>query len=226
MKRVRRPANERRRLGAARHALPAALAALLALAACAGRPAFRGEPLEGAAPVRIAGVNWDGEAFDLAGLDHRVAVVFFGYTLCPDVCPMTLAKMKRLFGELGGEVAKLEEEPGEEPAQVAVVFVSVDPRRDTREKLAQYVPAFDGGFYGVHVAGPELEAAKRSFGVSARSRAAGARAGGEPGSYFIDHTGSIFLLDRLGRPRVAHPAEARLEDLAADVAALLAEARG
>lgn len=210
MRRARALPIDRRRPGGALRAGLIPLAALLALAACSGGARFRGEPVEPATPARLTGVNWDGEAFDLAGLEERVAVVFFGYTYCPDVCPMTLAKMKRLYGELGDGTAE----------DVAVVFVSVDPERDTGGKLAGYVPGFDRRFYGVRAEG--LVAAKGSFGVTSSARAPTAR-GGEPGFYFVDHTGSIFLVDEARRLRVVHPAEAPVEDVAADVRALLAE---
>lgn len=189
-----------------------AIVLLVATAACSSATDFRGDTVEATGPAPLTGVNWDGSRFDLASLDHDVAVVFFGYTFCPDVCPITLARMKRLYGELGERRAE----------RVAVVFVSVDPERDSLAKLAEYVPGFDPRFFGVRAEGDELTAAKSSFGVSARNLEPAA--GGDPDFYFVDHTGSMFLLDDERRPRVIHPFEAELADVVADVETLLAEA--
>jgi len=187
-----------------------AIAAILCTLACTSAPEFRGHTLDTAAPAHLEGVNWDGSEFDLASLDHDVVVVFFGYTFCPDVCPMTLGRMKQVLAELDERQAE----------RVGVVFVSVDPERDTLDKLADYVPHFDRRFYGVRLDDDALEEAKLSFGVSSRN--VDPPSGGENGFYFVDHTGSVFLLDASGRPRVSHPNEAPLADVVADVEALLA----
>lgn len=156
-----------------------------------------------------------GQRVSSAELIDGPTLIYFGYTFCPDICPITLAKMKRLYGALGERRAQ----------DLAVVFVSVDPERDTREKLAGYVPGFDRRFYGVRAEGESLVAAKRSFAVTSRTRQASAP-GGEAGFYYVDHTGSIFLVDEHRRLRVVHPVDAPVEDLTADVRALLAEGRG
>lgn len=198
-----------------RKTLPAVVAAALiaTLAACGpGGEPFRGQAVDPGRPApTLEGTNWTGEPFRLEQVRGRVAVVFFGYTFCPDVCPLTLARMKQLESALG-----------ERAEEVEVVFVSVDPHRDTVEKMASYVPAFDPGFYGVRLTQDQLDAAKESFDLTVQY---GQPAGG-PGSdtfYYVDHTGSHFLLDRAGRLRVVHPPDATLEALEPDLLRLLDE---
>jgi protein SCO1/2 len=160
-------------------------------------------------PVLLNGQNWNGERMGLEDFEGRVTVVFFGYTYCPDVCPTTLMRMQHLYRELGDRAD-----------QVAIVFASVDPHRDTVEKLASYVPAFDERFYGLHLSFDELGAAKESFGLAIQY---GQPKDG-PGTdsyYYVDHTGSFFLLDREGHLRLTLPPNAKLVDLVADVNTLL-----
>ncbi|MEE8522878.1 MAG: SCO family protein, partial [Thermoanaerobaculia bacterium] len=113
---------------------------LLAMAStvlsCTVKTAFHGTVLDPAheAP-EISGLNWDGKPFQLSDLRGKVAIVSFGYTFCPDVCPLTLWKMKDLYSRLG-----------ERTSDLAFIFVSVDPGRDTPEKLGDYVRAFDPRF--------------------------------------------------------------------------------
>ena len=190
----------------------AAAALLSLLVACGGEQTFRGlvldPPLE--AP-ELAGTNWTGAPFTLGALRGRVAVLFFGYTYCPDVCPLTLAKMKKLRDGLGDAAADLD-----------VVFVSVDPRRDSVEKLAAYVPKFDDSFYGLRLDLAELEAVKRQLGVAIHY--------GEPRDgpdtdsfYYVDHTGSYFVVDREGLVRVRFSPTATPEEMVPDLRILLAE---
>ena len=110
-------------------------------AACARPPVFNGTVLDPPMdPSSLEGVNWDGSEFSLEQLRGKVAILFFGYTYCPDVCPLTLVKMKQVMERLGDSADEVE-----------MVFVTVDPQRDTVEKLAAYVPNFDRGFFGVRL---------------------------------------------------------------------------
>ncbi|RMH22041.1 MAG: SCO family protein [Acidobacteria bacterium] len=176
------------------------------------RPAheWRGEVVDPPAAVDLAGTNWDGEPFRLGDLEGKVTVLFFGYTYCPDVCPFTLARMKELYGRLG-----------ERAEEVAVVFVSVDPRRDSVAKLASYVPNFDRRFYGLHLDPAQLDSAKEGFDLTIQY---GQPKDG-PGTdsyYYVDHTGSLFVIDRQGRLRLRFPPNSSADELLPDVEALLA----
>lgn len=188
------------------------LAAAAALAACAATPAFNGRTID---PPReapeISGLNWDGQPFRLSDQRGKVAILSFGYTFCPDVCPFTLWKMKDVFARLG-----------EEASDVAFVFISVDPERDSPEKIAEYVSAFDRRFFGVHVGGESLETVTEAYEVTVR-RVPYQNPANLDGSYNIDHTGTYFVVDRRGRIRLRHPPNATAEELLPDLLTLIAE---
>jgi protein SCO1 len=191
--------------------LATALPLLLSGTGCAPSQKFNGEVVEPARPApELTGVNWDGKRFNLSDHRGKVAVVFFGYTYCPDVCPFTLAKFKQIYRQLGDRAKDLE-----------VVFVSVDPRRDTVEKLSRYVPAFDRRFYGLRLEPKELDAATKGFDLSVQY--------GEPkhgletdSYYYVDHTGTFFVIDREGRLRLKFAPNATPEQMLPDLQKLLA----
>lgn len=190
--------------------LLALLVALTWLGGCGASEEFKGTEVRPprAAPA-LAAQNWDGEAFTLAALNDKVVIVFFGYTYCPDVCPFALAKMKQLKARLGNHADDVE-----------MVFVSVDPLRDTLEKLATYVPHFDRSFYGLRLEFDELESIKQPFGLTIQYGQP--KEGPNTGSYYyVDHTGTFFLIDRAGNLRVKSPPDATVDDLLHDVTALL-----
>ena len=183
---------------------------LLALA-CAPVESFNGQVIESVGePLELTGTNWDGEPFQLASLRGKVTVVFFGFTYCPDVCPFTLAKMKTVYREL--------EDRADE---VAVVFASVDPGRDSVTKLAEYVPNFDPRFYGVRLEGEHLEAARNEFGLTV-TYGQPKQGPGTDSYYYVDHTGTFFVLDREGRLRLKYPPTVTPERLLPDLKRLLA----
>lgn len=176
---------------------------------CGPAVEFNGDVVEPAVKPTLTGTNWSGETFDLSSLEGDVVLVFFGYTYCPDVCPMTLHKMTQLKAKLGSA--------GED---LKVVFASVDPYRDSVEKLSQYVPNFDPSFYGVHLDEDELDAAKDSFGLTVQY----SQPQDGPGSdsfYYVDHTGSYFVLDRTGALRLKYPPNATVDLLWPDIRYLL-----
>ena len=182
---------------------------LVALAGCQQAPVWRGTAVPAAPAPALEGTNWDGEPFRLADLEGRAAVVFFGYTMCPDVCPLALHKMKQVVSGLG-----------EQGGDVAVVFVSVDPHRDTLEKISGYVPNFNQEFYGVRLEFDELEVVQEAWDVTVQY---GQPKDG-PGTdsfYYVDHTGTYFVLDRQGNLRLEFPPNASADDLKADLEVLL-----
>lgn len=203
----------RRRATVARLALALILAATLACSSGAPKRAWNGSAVEPPTPAPgLVGTNWDGATVDLADLDDRVRVVFFGYTFCPDVCPMALAKMKQLSNGLG-----------ESARDLAVVFVSVDPNRDTVEKMSRYVPGFDQRFYGLHLEPTELSDTADGFGVTIRYGRP--PDGGDGNRYLVDHTGTFFVIDRAGRLRLTFPPGAMTDDMLPDIEYLLNEDR-
>ena len=187
------------------------LPVLLVLSACQPPEApFVGDVLaDPQAAPELVGVNWDGSPFDLADLEGRVAVVFFGYTFCPDICPFTLAKMKGIYTQLGDRADEL-----------AVVFVSVDPHRDSVDKLSRYVPNFDQRCFGVRLEFDQLDQVSEGWELTVQY---GQPKDG-PGSdsfYYVDHTGTFFLVDREGRVRVHHAPNATADELLPDIQRLL-----
>lgn len=187
----------------------APLALVLLTAFCGQQERFSGETVDQSIlNPSLSGTNWDGEPFDLSDLHGRVAVVTFGYTFCPDVCPFTLAKMKQLATAMGPD-----------KDQLAVVFVSVDPQRDTVAKLAEYVPGFDESFYGVHLEQGTMRGMLRSMGVTVQFGSPG-----DNGFYYVDHTPDIFVFDSQGELRLTFPPGADVERMASDVRKLIRSA--
>lgn len=192
--------------------MPLLLVAVLLPLTAGCRPAtprLHGDVPEEITPAaEIAGPNWDGSEFKLS--DHRgeVSVVMFGYTYCPDVCPITLSKLQKVNRQLG------------DPDELNVVFVSVDPERDSLDKLAGYVPNFDREFYGVYLDGAGLQEVMDGYSVVSEKRETGAA---DPSFYYVDHTSTLFVVDRHGDLRLRIPMNAPVEDMAADLEVLLLE---
>ena len=162
----------------------------LLLTGCSQQYEFSGTLLDDPQPAaEIVGTNYDGSTFRLSDQRGKIVLIFFGYTFCPDVCPLTLAEMKSVYQNLrGGEAEKLE-----------FVFVSVDPERDTLERLSQYIPSFHSDFYGVRVEEDALEALKKEYWLSAERSEQGT--GDHSKHYTIMHNSSIYVIDRKGNLR-------------------------
>jgi len=178
------------------------------LAACdGGGPKFKNTDITGAEYAKgFALADHTGKPRTLADFRGKVVVVFFGYAHCPDVCPTTLLELKQVMQALGPDAGK-----------VQVLFITLDPERDTPQVLAQYVPAFDPRFLGMYAdAATTLKTAK-DFKVYYEKRA-----GTSPGSYTIDHTAASFAFDPQGRIRL-YVKHDRIGTLADDIRTLLKE---
>ena len=177
----------------------------LGLSACSQPHEFNGTVFEtqGAA-FDFVGTNYDGSPFRLRDHQGQVVLIFFGYTFCPDVCPLTLADFNALYQRLGAQADN-----------VAMVFVTVDPERDTLEKLASYIPAFNKNFYGVRLEGEAFDAMKTAYGVYVEKRAV--EGTDIPGGYFVDHTGIIYLVDKQGNLGEVFPPNSNADFMQADV---------
>jgi protein SCO1/2 len=128
----------------------------------------------------------NGKMRSLADFKGKAVVVFFGYTQCPDVCPTTMAEMANVMKELGPLADK-----------VQVLFITVDPERDTPEILSKYVPAFDPRFLGLIGDKASLDKVVKEFKVFYQKVP-----GKEPGSYTMDHTAGSYVFDPQGRIRL------------------------
>jgi protein SCO1/2 len=187
------------------------LSLLVLLAGCGGPPyEFHGtayDPVK-AAP-ELVGVQAGNAPFNLRDVPEKVKLLFFGYTFCPDVCPLTLANMRAVYDLL----------PAVEQKNVAVILVSVDPERDTPDRLGEYVAAFHPAFYGVHVPADALAQAKQEYGVYAeKSQVDSSQSAAE---YLIDHTAAVYVIDKHDNLRAVFSNDAPPADIAADVEHLL-----
>ena len=189
----------------------AALAALLAASGCdkllsPPKSPFHGVDVTGLdAGGELRLTDFDGKARTLADFRGKVVAVIFGYTQCPDGCPTTLHDYAEAMKKLGTEAS-----------QVQVLFVTVDPKRDTAELLREYVPAFDARFLGLRGDAAATERVTKDFHVYAE-----VRPGPTPDSYTVDHTSQVFIFDRGGRLRLMMPAGTPSADIASDLRVLL-----
>jgi protein SCO1/2 len=183
--------------------------ALLFLAACdSGAPKFKNVDMTGADYAKgFALTDHTGTPRTLADFRGKVVVVFFGFTRCPDACPTTMVELKEVMRKLGPDANK-----------VQVLFVTLDPERDTQQALAQYVPAFDSRFLGLYGDPATTQKTAKDFKVFYEKRA-----GEKPDSYTIDHTAASYVFDPEGRLRlfVKHDQVATLTD---DIRTLLKQA--
>lgn len=136
-------------------------------------------------------IDHTGKEFGVEQLRGKWSFLFFGYTHCPDICPITLAVLARVQQEIDAA--------GGEPVQT--VFVSVDPERDTPGQLARYVQYFDRRFIGLGGTPEQVQGLTAQLGIPFRHDAPSA-----DGSYLVDHSASVFLLDPQGRLLSVFPA--------------------
>ncbi len=129
-------------------------------------------------------IDHRGDRFESQNLKGHWSLLFFGYTYCPDVCPVTLAVMNKAIKLLEPEIA----------SKWQIALVSVDPERDTPEILADYVPAFNKKFIGVTGEFDEIVKLATQLNI-----AFGKVPGEEPGSYLVDHSASIVVISPDGR---------------------------
>jgi protein SCO1/2 len=184
------------------------LAALLVACAPEG-PKFRSTDITGADFGRALALSGhDGKPHTLEEFRGKAVVLFFGYTHCPNICPTTLADTAAALKQLGSDAER-----------VQVLFVTVDPERDTPQVLAQYVPAFDPRFLGVHGDADATQRAAKEFRVFYAKNP-----GSAPGAYTVDHSAQSFVFDAQGRLRLLVRPERIAQDLAADLRTLLKSA--
>ncbi len=179
----------------------------LVLAGCESKPVFNA--------LDITGIEGYGNDFRL--IDHtgrprtmadfrgKVVVMFFGYTHCPDVCPTTLAEMRQVTQILGKDAERLQ-----------VLFVTVDPARDTQELLSKYVPSFNPTFLGLYGDSAATEKVARDFKIIYR-RAEGKTAE----SYSVDHSAASLVFDPQGRLRLFITYGLGADKIAPDIKKLL-----
>ena len=183
------------------------------LAACDRAPsagqtrAFRGIDITGAPYARdFVLTDFHGQTRHLADYRGKVLMLYFGFVQCPDVCPTALTRAAGVMQRLGADATQLQ-----------LLFVTVDPERDTPELLREYLAAFHPSFVALTGSADQIKAAADEFRAFYKKVPTGS-------SYTMDHTALSYLFDRQGRVRVALRHEQTVDDYTADVQALLAEA--
>jgi protein SCO1 len=159
-------------------------------------------------PVKAADftlVDQNGQPFRLSDQRGKVVLIFFGYTHCPDVCPVTLTRYKQLRAELGDQAG-----------QVRFVFITVDPERDTGKTLQKFLGNYDPAVIGLTGSRAELEPVWKSYGVyEAKVQTESADA------YLVDHTARVYAIDAQGNWRLTYPFEMDTPAILDDVRHLL-----
>ncbi len=146
-----------------------------------------------------------GKARSLSDFKGKVVALFFGYTHCPDVCPTTLNDMKQSKKLLGANASELQ-----------VLFVTLDPERDTQPLLAQFVPAFDPSFIGLYGTKEQTAAVLKDFKIFAAKVENKGRSG-----YTIDHSAGVYVFDKTGKIRLYVDYGTKPDLIASDIQKLL-----
>ncbi|WP_147693292.1 SCO family protein [Vogesella mureinivorans] len=185
-----------------------AVAALaLSLLACtpADTLSFKGTDISTAdfgQPFTLTGQ--DGKPHSLADYQGKAVALFFGYTHCPDICPTTMLEYQQVMKLLGKDADR-----------VQVLFVSIDPQRDTPPVLAGYVPFFDKRFMGLTGSPAQVQAVASQYKIVAQRQAR------QDGGYTMDHSAGSYLFDTRGQLRVYVPYGTPSADIAHDLQQLL-----
>ncbi|MBI3918238.1 MAG: SCO family protein [Betaproteobacteria bacterium] len=151
------------------------------------RPQFKLTDVTGANLGRELNLlDHNGRPRALADFQGKVVVIFFGFAQCPDVCPTTLSELAAVARELGKDADRMQ-----------VLFVTVDPERDTQEVLRQYVPSFDPRFLGLYGDAEATARAAKAFKIFYQKQPLK-----DSTTYSVDHSAGTYILDREGRLRL------------------------
>lgn len=184
-----------------------ALILTASLAACAGSDAhYALKNITGlVSPLEFQLTNQDDQPVTAADYRHDIVVLYFGYTECPDECPTTLTMLANALRTLGPQAS-----------QVRVLFVSVDPRRDTTGVLKRYVSNFGPEFVGLRPDDDELAALSKRYRIAYHYEKPD-----KDGNYEVDHSSAVFIFDRDGRARLLGMTDNTSQQVASDLRRLL-----
>lgn len=186
------------------------LLAALPASALANAPRLKAgvfEPAQAAPEFALKGS--DGATLNLARFKGKLVLLTFGFTNCPEVCPTTLATLAQARKQLGAQAA-----------DVQVVYVTVDPDRDDIPRIRQYLTAFDPSFVGGTDTPDKLAAMRKRYGVVAEKIPKP-----QPNAYGMNHSTSVFIIDRAGKLRAMMPYGHEAKDFVHDLKLLLASAK-
>jgi protein SCO1 len=184
---------------------------LLFLSACNASPegntsSFVGTDITGADfPKPLTLTDHTGKLRTMSDFKGKAVILFFGFTHCPDVCPTTMLDLKNMMKLLG-----------EKADQVQVLFVTVDPRRDTQDVLAQFVPSFDKRFIGLRGSLQETAETLGNFKIYYQEIP-----GKTATDYSIDHSAGMYVFDKEGKIRLYLGYGQKPADIASDIQKLL-----
>lgn len=183
-----------------------AVCAALVLSGCTpSTPTFQNTDITGADfGKNFTLTDHTGKTRSLSDYQGKVVLIFFGFTQCPDVCPTTLAELSEVMKKLGSGADR-----------VQVLFITVDPERDTQTVLGQYVPAFDPRFVGLTGSVEQIAAVAKDF------KAFYQKVPTPNGSYTVDHFSGMYAFDATGRIRLFIRYRAPMDSVVADVKTLL-----
>ena len=149
----------------------------------------------------------DASAYHLASQRGKVVLIFFGYTHCPDVCPVTLSEFKAIRQQLGPRAD-----------EVQFLFITVDPERDTPQLLGEHVALFDPAIIALSGELPTLQAVWQAYGVTRQIKETGGAT-----DYLVEHTARTYLVDKSGNLRLTYPFGFGVPGIAQDLEHLLDE---
>ena len=174
---------------------------------------YNGTFLEGDNPAfPITATNEENETFDMSELQGNYVLVNFGYTSCPDICPVTLANLMLAYNEL----SEAQQE------QVDVLFVTVDPARDTPERLNSYLSSFSEDFSGLYIPDEQdLETVKAAYGVFSEVREPEETGEVDLENYFVDHTGGVYVIGPEGTFKLFLSHDASADAIRSDLLTLM-----
>ena len=185
------------------------IAALLALSGCSPPPPpFNASEVSGIAYGKDIGIaDTRGQIRRVDDFKGQITLVFFGFTRCPDVCPSTLMRLRQVRDALGPDADKLQ-----------VLLVSVDPERDTPDRLEAYVKNFDPSFIGLRPEPAELEKVIKAFhAIAVKVPTADGK------DYTVDHSATLYVYDRRNQLRLIAQPDIAIEAFAADLRRLAQE---
>jgi protein SCO1/2 len=166
-----------------------ALAGLVAYRQVQANHTFNGTVLTPPVPAHDFVLTSDHGDISLSNFHGKIVLLYFGYTYCPDVCPLTLGKLAQTVQGLGSFAQN-----------VQVIFISVDPERDTPQRLSQYVRAFNPGFLGVTGIPQTIASVTHNYGIFYQKTNIQS-----PTNYLITHTSVVVVIDQQGRWRLLWP---------------------
>lgn len=180
------------------------------LTACSKAPvAFLNTDLTGATfGRRLSLTDHKGQPRTLDDFRGKVVVLFFGYTSCPDICPSTLARLAEVMKVLGADAGK-----------VQILFVTLDPERDSTERLKDFVPWFNPTFLGLRGDKEQIKAVQEEFRIFSARKEVGSELG-----YILDHSSGAYVFDPAGKLRLYVKDTSSVADIVSDIRQLLGRA--